>query len=43
MYGRILAINSNYQLLINKTYQVEVAINLGKEMVNKYNLDSYKK
>jgi len=43
MYGRILTILSNNQLLNNKTYQVDVTINLGKEMVNKYNLDCYKK
>jgi len=43
MYGRILTILSNNQLLNNKTYQVEVTINLGKEMVNRYNLDYYKK
>jgi len=43
MYGRILTIISNNQLLNNKTYQVDVTINLGKEMVNKYNLDCYKK
>ena len=43
MYGRILTIISNNQLLNNKTYQLDVTINLGKEMVNKYNLDCYKK
>ena len=42
MYGRILIIQNN-QRLNNKTYQLEVTINLGKEMVNKYNLDCYKK
>ena len=43
MYGRILTIISNNHLLNNKTYQLDVTINLGKEMVNKYNLDCYKK
>jgi len=43
MYGRILTIISNNHLLNNPTYQLEVTINLGKEMVNKYNLDCYKK
>lgn len=43
IYGRILTIISNNQLLNNKTYQLDVTINLGKEMVNKYNLKTYKK
>ena len=43
IYGRILIIISNNQLLNNKTYLTDVTINLGKEMVNKYNLDCYKK
>jgi hypothetical protein len=43
MYGRILTIISNNHLLNNKTYQLDVTINLGKEMVNKYNLKIYKK
>jgi len=43
IFGRILTIISNNQLLNNKTFQVEVTINLGKEMVNKYNLKAYKK
>jgi len=43
MYGRILNIIYNNQRLNNKTYQLEVTIILGKEMVNKYNLDCYKK
>jgi hypothetical protein len=33
MYGRILTIISNNQLLNNKTYQIDVTINLGKDMV----------
>lgn len=43
IYGRILIIISNNQLLNNKTYLTDVTINLGKEMINKYNLDCYKK
>lgn len=43
MYGRILTIISNNHLLNNKTYQLDVTINLGKEMVNKYKLKIYKK
>lgn len=43
MYGRIITIISNNQLLNNKTYQLEVTINLGTEMVKKYNLNCYKK
>jgi hypothetical protein len=43
IYGRILTIISNNQLLNNKTYQVDVTIDLGKEMVNKYILGLYKK
>jgi hypothetical protein len=43
IYGRILTIISNNQLLNNKTYQVDVTIDLGKEMVNKYILEFYKK
>jgi hypothetical protein len=43
MYGRILTIISNNHLLNNKTYQLDVTINLGKEMLNKYNLKIYKK
>jgi len=43
IYGRILSIISNNQLLNNKTYQLDVTIDLGKEMVNKYILEYYKK
>jgi hypothetical protein len=43
IYGRILTIISNNQLLNNKTYQVDVTIDLGKEMVSKYILEFYKK
>jgi len=42
IYGRILTIISNNQLLNNKTYQVDVTLNLGTEMVNKYILNCYK-
>jgi len=43
MYGRLLNIISNNQLLNNKTYQVEVTIDLGKELVNNYITGIYKK
>lgn len=43
MYGRLLNIISNNQLLNNKTYQVEVTIDLGKEIVNNYTTGIYKK
>ena len=42
IYGRILNIVSNNQLLNNKTYQVEVTIDLGREIVNKYIREMYK-
>nr|QWO71370.1 RNA polymerase [Termitomyces sp. T123] len=42
MYGRLLTIITNNQLLNNKTYQIDVTIDLGKEMVRKYILDCYK-
>jgi len=42
MYGRLLNIVSNNQLLNNKTYQVELTIDLGREIVNKYIREMYK-
>ena len=36
MYGRLLNIISNNRLLNNKTYQLEVTIDLGKEVINNY-------
>nr|QWO71367.1 RNA polymerase [Termitomyces sp. DKA19] len=42
MYGRLLTIISNNQLLNNKTYHIDVTIDLGKEMLRKYSLDCYK-
>ena len=42
MYGRILTIVSNNQLLNNKSFQVDVTIDLGKEIVNKYTLKCFK-
>ena len=41
MYGRILTIVSNNQLLNNKTSQVEVTIGLGKEIVSNYLLECF--
>ena len=41
MYGRILNIVSNNQLLNNKTIQVEVTVDLGKEIVGKYLLECF--
>jgi len=41
IYGRIITIISNNHLINNKTSQVEVTIDLGKEIINKYMLDSY--
>jgi DNA-dependent RNA polymerase len=42
MYGRLINIISNNQLLNNKTYQVEVTIDLGRDIVNKYKYEIYK-
>ena len=41
MYGRILTIVSNNNLLNNKTFQLEVTIDLGKEILNKYLLECF--
>lgn len=43
MLGRLLKIISNNQLFNNKTYQVEVTIDLGKELLNNYTTEIYKK
>ena len=41
MYGRIFSIVSNNQLLNNKTFQVDVTISLGKDIVYNYYLKCY--
>lgn len=43
IYGGIFSIISNNQLLNNKTFQLEVTIDLGKEMISKYILGLYRK
>ena len=42
MYGRILTIISNNQLLNNKTILTDVTLGLGKEIVNQYLLECFK-